>query len=46
MKYYYPDEFKHLILSNGFTIKDSWGGYCGEKYGEGPELIISFGFND
>ena len=27
MKYYYPEEFKDLILSNGFVIKDSWGGY-------------------
>ena len=42
MKYYYPDEFKNLISQNGFVIKNCWGGYKGEIYGQGPELVVSF----
>ena len=42
MRYYYPDEFKNLISQNGFTIKNCWGGYNGEVYGTGPELVIAF----
>lgn len=42
MRCYYPDEFKQLIISHGFQILDSWGGYRNEKYGEGPELVVNF----
>lgn len=37
---HYPDEFEALIRSQGFAITNRWGGYTGESYGEGPELII------
>ena len=43
MRYYYPDEFKYLISQNGFILRDFWGGYKGENYGEGSELVLSFG---
>jgi len=43
MRCYYPDTFVKLILDHGFTILDRWGGYAGEVYGEGPELVIQFG---
>ena len=46
MRCYYPDEFKTLIASHGFHITASWGGYQGEKYGEGPELIARFSRKD
>jgi hypothetical protein len=42
MRYYYPDEFRSRILSAGFEITDLWGGYRGEVYGEGPELVVGF----
>jgi SAM-dependent methyltransferase len=42
MRCYYPDEFERLIVSHGFRVLDKWGGYEGEKYGEGPELIVQF----
>jgi ubiquinone/menaquinone biosynthesis C-methylase UbiE len=42
MRYWYADEFKALIERNGFRITGEWGGYSGEKYGEGPELILAF----
>jgi SAM-dependent methyltransferase len=42
MKYYYPDEFKKLILDHGFEVTQAWGGYRGEAYGVGPELLIGF----
>lgn len=42
MKCYYPDEFEELITSHGFKILNKWGGYHGEVYGEGPELVIQF----
>lgn len=42
MRCYYPDEFERLITSHGFDVVDRWGGYRGEPYGEGPELVIQF----
>jgi hypothetical protein len=44
MRYYYPDEFKSLISSHGFKITSTWGGYKGETYGEGRELVVAFGY--
>jgi hypothetical protein len=40
---YAPDEFEQVILKHGFRILQRWGGYAGERYGEGPELVIQFG---
>jgi len=42
MRCYYPEEFKNIILDNGFRILGGWGGYDEEPYGEGPELVIQF----
>ncbi len=42
MRYWYPDQFKKLIESKGFTITNTWGGYNNEIYGEGPELVVAF----
>lgn len=42
MRCYYPDEFEELIVTHGFTVVNRWGGYRGEPYGEGSELIIQF----
>lgn len=42
MRCYYPDEFEKLIITRGFDIFDRWGGYQGEPYGEGSELVIQF----
>ncbi len=42
MRCYYPVEFIGLIEDRGFTVRDRWGGYAGEPYGEGPELIVQF----
>ena len=42
MRCFYPDEFLERIRSAGFTITDTWGGYAGETYGQGPELIVEF----
>jgi len=39
---FYPDEFLDLIRSAGFTIAESWGGYAGEPYGQGKELVVEF----
>ena len=36
-------KFKQLIIGHGFEIIRRWGGYKGEKFGEGPELVIEFG---
>ena len=43
MRCYYADEFLALISGQGFHIIDTWGGYAGELYGEGPELVVQFG---
>lgn len=42
MRCYYPDEFAALIEGHGFRIKNRWGGYEGEDYGQGSELVIEF----
>lgn len=43
MRCYYPDTFEKLIVEHGFTILNRWGGYKGEIYGQGSELVIQFG---
>jgi SAM-dependent methyltransferase len=39
---YAPDEFERVIREHGFQIVQHWGGYAGERYGEGPELVVQF----
>lgn len=39
---WYPEQFQELIASHGFDVVSSHGGYSGESYGQGPELIIVF----
>lgn len=46
MRCYYPDELTMLVKAHGFTILNIWGGYAGEKYGEGPELVVEFGLKN
>jgi SAM-dependent methyltransferase len=41
MRAWYPNQLLDLIESNGFEIINKWGGYQGEPYGKGPELVIS-----
>jgi hypothetical protein len=43
MRCYYPDQLLSLMTSQGLSIVNRWGGYAGEPYGEGPELIVEFG---
>jgi hypothetical protein len=43
MRCYYPDDLTSLIESHGFEIVERWGGYSGEAYGEGNELVVEFG---
>jgi SAM-dependent methyltransferase len=42
MRCYYPEEFERLVADHGFEIMGRWGGYAGEAYGEGPELVLQF----
>jgi len=42
MRCFYPDEFLDLIGSAGFTVTGAWGGYAGEPYGGGGELVVEF----
>jgi len=42
MRFYHPQAFESLISGHGFQILDRWGGYEGEAYGEGPELVVQF----
>src|SRR5262249_16462223 len=39
---YASEEFAQVILDHGFRIIQRWGGYAGERYGEGPELVVQF----
>ena len=40
MRCYFPDDFANLFAKHGFDIVEKWGGYSGEAYGVGPELVI------
>jgi SAM-dependent methyltransferase len=42
MRCYDPVQFEALITGHGFRIVNRWGGYAGEAFGEGPELILQF----
>jgi ubiquinone/menaquinone biosynthesis C-methylase UbiE len=42
MRCYYPAELERVILDHGFKIIGRWGSYKGERYIEGPELVIQF----
>lgn len=42
MRCWYPDELERLVTDNGFQIVSRWGGYKGETWGKGPELVIEF----
>ena len=42
MRVWYPNQLLDLIETNGFEIIDKWGGYQGEAYGKGPELVVAF----
>ena len=42
MRCYNPEQFEKLIVDHGYEIIGEWGGYDGEVYGEGNELVIQF----
>jgi len=42
MRCFYAEEFTALIEGHDFRITQCWGGYFGETYGEGPELVVAF----
>jgi len=42
MRLHYPENFKNMIEEKGFSVIEKWGGYEGEPYGKGNELIIQF----
>lgn len=42
MRCFYPDDFIEWIEKGGFRVTGRWGGYAGEAYGEGPELVVGF----
>ena len=42
MRCYYPETLEQLILDHRYKIVNRWGGYRGEQYGKGPELILQF----
>ncbi|MEM9753348.1 MAG: class I SAM-dependent methyltransferase [Planctomycetota bacterium] len=42
MRVWYPDELTDRIAAAGFRITDRWGGYDGEPWGEGNELVVAF----
>lgn len=42
MRCWYADELERVVTEHGFHITGRWGGYSGETWGEGPELVIEF----
>ena len=42
MRCYYPDDLIARIETEGFRVTNMWGGYAGEIYGAGSELVVEF----
>ncbi len=42
MRYYEPAQFEEIVTRHRCRIVGRWGGYKGERYGEGPELVLQF----
>lgn len=42
MRCHYPEELLARVESEGFRVTGTWGGYAGEEYGTGPELVVEF----
>jgi hypothetical protein len=42
MRCYYPEGLAQLVRNQGFRVVGKWGGYGGEPYGKGPELVLAF----
>ncbi len=42
MRCHYPEDLLRRIESEGFSITGTWGGYSGEQYGIGGELVVEF----
>jgi hypothetical protein len=40
MRVWYPDELISMIESNGFSATARFGGYAGEQWKNGPELVV------
>jgi ubiquinone/menaquinone biosynthesis C-methylase UbiE len=40
MRCHYADELEGLVRRQGFEVVGRWGGYEGEAYGRGPELLL------
>ena len=42
MRVWFPDELLAVITDAGFRITGRFGGYAGEPWGEGDELVVAF----
>jgi hypothetical protein len=42
MRVWYPDQLLTLIESHGFEVVDRFGGYQGEPWPSGSELVVVF----
>lgn len=42
MRCHYPEPLLELVRDHGFSTVRTWGGYSGEPYGAGPELVVEF----
>jgi SAM-dependent methyltransferase len=40
LRYYFPEQLEALVSEHGFVVVERWGGYAGERWGEGPELLL------
>jgi hypothetical protein len=42
MRVWTPEQLVHLVESHDFEVVELHGGYQGEPWGEGTELVIGF----
>lgn len=42
MRCWYPEELLARIQGEGVVVTATWGGYAGEPYGTGSELVAAF----
>jgi ubiquinone/menaquinone biosynthesis C-methylase UbiE len=41
-RFFHPEELLRAVEAAGLVVTGTWGGYAGEDYAYGPELIVEF----
>lgn len=40
MRCHTPDDLQAVVQADGYEVVSSWGGYSGERHGDGSQLVL------